>query len=62
MPTFRHVAFTGARVYADHTVIAGCETEGEAPPSADFVPCEPELLAEARHLWTEKGVRYLGWL
>ena len=60
MPTFRHVAFTGVRVYADHTVIAGCE--GEAPPSADFVPCEPELLADARHLWTEKGVRYLGWL
>jgi hypothetical protein len=60
MATYRHKAFTGKRIYADCTVIAGCEAD--EPPNAEFMLCAASLLASCKYLWTERGVRYLGWL
>jgi len=57
--TFRHVSFIGKRTAWDCTQIAGCVAD--AAPNSNFVPCAPEFLCNAQHLYTVAGVRYMGW-
>jgi len=56
--TFKNRNFT-KRNY-ECTNIVACEAD--APPADYFVPCDPAELKGLTHLWTERGVRYFGYL
>lgn len=54
--TFKNKNFT-KRDYECTNVVA---CEADAAPNANFVPCDASELKGLTHLWTERGVRYLG--
>lgn len=56
--TFRNTRFT-KRDYECTNVVA---CEAEAAPDARWEECSPDVLAGLTHLWTERGVRFYGYL
>ena len=58
MTTFKNTKFT-RRDYECTNVVA---CEAETAPAEHYAPCDPSELRGLTHLWTERGVRYFGYL
>lgn len=58
MKTFKH-SKPVKRNY-ECTNIVACQAESK--PAGDWVECDESELDSLTQLWTERGVRYFGWL
>jgi hypothetical protein len=58
MKTFKNVNFT--RRDGECTNVVACQAE--QPPGAQWVECDPAILAGLDQLWIQAGVRFFGYL